>query len=118
MHELLIAGGILWLAALATWSLGPFMLRAAALGCFTFAGVLLLLAGTEKDISPGAGPALACVGAALWTLGHVLYRLRYGRWATRLAGWLFSGCLPSHRRRDDPAARRAFDVKQGRARSR
>src|SRR3712207_1334589 len=98
MRELLIAGGGLWVKALVTGYLGPLVVRGAALGCFAFAAVLLLLAGTDGSVSPAGAGALFCVGAGLWTLGHVLYRLRYGFWATRLTLPLFSGRLPSRRR--------------------
>ena len=108
----------LWLATLATWYLGPFIFRAAALGCFGFAGVLLLLSGTDGSVNPGGAAALFCAGAALWTLGHALYRLRYGFWATRLAVWLLAGRLSPRRRSGGQAARRPVSVEHGRARPR
>ena len=113
MLELLTAIGAMFLLGAIAWYFGSLLLRVAAFWCFIGAGLLLLVAG-QGDVSPWAGPALFAWGAGCWTLGHALYRLRRGWWASPLAARLFSGRLPrAGRRHHSPAG-----AVHGRARTR
>jgi hypothetical protein len=116
MAELLTAAGIVFILAIAAWYLGSLLLRAAAVWCFVGAGLLLVLSG-QGDVSPWAGPAMVGWGAACWTVGQWLYRLRWGWWRSPLAARLFSGRLPYRRARRRGRERRV-GVVHGRARPR
>jgi hypothetical protein len=115
MLELLTAAGMVFLMGACAWYFGSLLLRVAAFWCFLGAGLLLLVAG-QGDVSPWAGPALFAWGAACWTVGHGLHRLRRGWWASPLAARLLSGRLLRRRRRRprEPAT----GVVHGRARPR
>ena len=70
--------GIAILVVAGVWLFGSLLAR--------WAGVLLVVAGSAGLASTGDanGLLLVALGAALWLVGHCLYRMRRGAWKSAL----------------------------------
>ena len=75
--------GSVLLGGLVVWYVGGWLLRLAAASCFVCAAGLLALG----DVGSAAG--VAGCGAACWTVGEILLRLRHGWWRSTRAARLF-----------------------------
>lgn len=71
--------GLAVLVAAGIWLFGGLLAR--------WAGILLVAAGSVGLASTGDanGLLLVVLGAALWLVGHLLYRMRHGVWKGALA---------------------------------
>ena len=71
--------GVVILAVGGAWLFGGLLAR--------WAGALLIVAGSAGLASTGDanGLLLVALGAALWLVGHLLYRMRRGVWKSVLA---------------------------------
>ena len=80
--------GIAILVVAGIWLFGGLLAR--------WAGVLLVVAGSAGLASTGQadGLLLVALGAALWLVGHCLYRMRRGAWKSALAEHLCLAVLP------------------------
>jgi hypothetical protein len=80
--------GVATLVVAGIWLFGGLLAR--------WAGVLLVVAGSAGLASTGEadGLLLVALGAALWLVGHCLYRMRRGAWKSALAERLCLAVLP------------------------
>jgi len=88
------AVGVAILAVGGTWLFGGLLAR--------WAGALLVVAGSIGLVSTGDpdGFLLVALGAALWLVGHLLYRVRRSVWKSALAERLCLAVLPQRRSED------------------
>jgi hypothetical protein len=82
--------GVAILVVVGTWLFGSLLAR--------WAGALLVVAGSVGLASTGnsSGLFLVALGALLWLLGHLLYRVRRGIWKSALVERLCLAVLPQH----------------------
>jgi len=82
------ATGVAILVVAGIWLFGSLLAR--------WAGALLVVAGSVGLASIGDpnGFLLVALGAALWLIGHCLYRMRRGAWKSALAECLCLTLLP------------------------
>lgn len=100
MDSIAHAAGPLVLAALIMWFvLGP-LLRVAATACFITAAAGLAVG----DLTAATG--IAAFGAGCALAGHLLFRLRHGRWRTARAQRIAARARPTppyHQQQRTPA---------------